>query len=141
LAFVRSGEEGGAHERDGGFEVAGDEGGGDAEDAVAGALQEAISARVEVLAARVDFPIDLDDEASFGADEVGDVAAHDHLAAEGESQAAAFEYTNSPAVRRRTFDESCSSRLHRMSVTPRDRFPLLQRVAAASAPDCPETPS
>jgi hypothetical protein len=91
LAFVRSGEERGAHERDGGFEVAGDEGGGDAEDAVAGALQEAISVSIEVLAPKVDFPIDFNDEEGFGADEVSDVAADDHLTTEGEAEVASFE--------------------------------------------------
>jgi hypothetical protein len=91
LAFVRSGAERVAHQGHRCREVAGDEGGGDAEDAVASALQELISVSIEVLAPKVDLPIDFDDEAGFGADEVSDVAADDHLTAEGDPEAAAFE--------------------------------------------------
>ena len=83
-----------AHEGDGGGQVAGDERRGDAEDAVAGALQDGIPVRVEVLTPRVDFAVDLDDEASLAAGEVGDVAGDDHLAAEGEAEATAAKCCN-----------------------------------------------
>jgi hypothetical protein len=61
------------------------------DDTIAGAPQDSIPVRVEVLAAGVDLPIDLDDEARFAAREIGDVATDDDLAAEGDAQAATFE--------------------------------------------------
>jgi hypothetical protein len=54
-------------------------------------LQDTIPVRIEVSAGLMHAPIHLDHEASLGADQVGDEATHDHLAAEGEAQAAAFE--------------------------------------------------
>ena len=86
-----SAREGRAHERDGGGQVADDERHRDAEDAVAGALQDGVPVRVEVLALRVDFAVDFDDEARFAACEVGDVVRDDHLAAEGEAEATAAQ--------------------------------------------------
>jgi len=86
-----SGGERFADERDGRLERAGDERGGNAKHAVAGALQELISLNIEVLAPEVHFPIDVDDEEGFGADEVSDVAADDHLTTEREAEAAASE--------------------------------------------------
>ncbi len=91
MAFVRSSAERVAHQRDRCLEVAGDERSGDAEHAVAGALQQRIPMRVKALAPEVDFPIDFDDEERFAAREVGDVATDNHLTAEGDAEAAAFE--------------------------------------------------
>jgi hypothetical protein len=63
------------------FEVADDERCWDAQNAV----------RVEVRAGLVHSPIHFDDEASLDADEIGDEATDDHLAAERAAHAAAFE--------------------------------------------------
>jgi len=71
--------------------VAGDERCWDAENAVTGAPQELISVSIEALAPKVDFTIDFDDEPRFAADEVGDATTDDHLTAEGDAEAAAFE--------------------------------------------------
>ena len=81
--------EGGADEGEGGGEVVLDEVGGDVEDAVAGALQVGVANGVETDAVCVHAAVDFDHETAGGADDIRDVAADDHLPAEGKAETAA----------------------------------------------------
>ena len=81
--------EGGADEGEGGGEVGLDEVGGDVEDAVAGALQVGVADGVETDAVCVHAAVDFDHETAGGADDIRDVAADDHLPAEGKAETAA----------------------------------------------------
>ena len=104
--------EGRDDEGDGRGEVALDEVGGDAEDAVAEAAKEPVAHGVVELTAAVDTAVDLDDEADAGSEEVDDEGVRDDLAAKANAEASAAQRLPEEALR--------ACRMHAHVASPRD---------------------
>ena len=104
--------EGRDDEGDGRGEVALDEVGGDAEDAVAEAAKEPVAHGVVELASSVNGAVDLDDEADAGSEEVDDEGVRDDLAAKANAEASAAQRLPEEALR--------ACRMHANVASPRD---------------------